>query len=406
MLKKALINFNPEPLVADSDCDVLLTQKNIIVDKVGTKININNKKFIHFASHNYLNLINNAKITTEAISTIKKYGVGSCGPRGFYGTVDVHLDLEERIARFMNMEEAVVYSYWFSTVASAIPAYCKRNDAIFCDEMISFAAQKGLDAAKCNVIYFKHNDADDLEEKIIQFNEQYANKKKKPRKFLVLEGIYSNTGNICNLPAMIELRSKYKMRLFLDESVSIGVLGKTGRGIVEHFNVNPIEVDMIIGSLEGLIGSIGGFCVGSHFIIEHQRLSGLGYCFSASLPPVLTRAAYSAFDYIDDNSPKLCADLRTKCSELHSLIKNISKMEVISDKWSPVKYLVYPGCDTFDAYKSFANKCEEGGVILSVYKNTSTEKWQIMLCVNIEFTDEELNTALKVMKTAAVQCFT
>lgn len=81
-----------------------------------------------------------------------------------------------------------------------------------------------------------------------------------------------------------------------------------------------------------------------------------GYCFSASLPPVLTRAAYSAFDYIDDNSPKLCADLRTKCSELHSLIKNISKMEVISDKWSPVKYLVYPGCDTFDAYKSFANK--------------------------------------------------
>lgn len=411
LLGELLDNYHPEPLVhSDVESEqVLLLQPNVINDKIGTKILIHNQECINFGSENFLNLVKNEKITEEAIATIRKYGVGSCGPRGFYGTVDVHLDLEERIAKFMKMEEAVVYSYWFSTVASAIPAYCKRHDVVFCDEMISFAAKKGMDAAKCQIIYFSHNNVHDLESKIIAFNEKTKNKKHPARKFLILEGIYYNTGNICDLPQLVELRSKYRMRLFLDESLSIGVLGKTGRGVTEHFNIDTTEIDMIIGSLEGVAGSVGGFCVGSHFIIEHQRLSGLGYCFSASLPPVLTRAAFCAFDYLDDNSPDICAQLRSKCVKVHKKLADLPNMLLFGDECSPLKYLSFidfkgEPCLDYEFYDKFVRDCQRNGLALVVIKNTGTDQWQIKIAVNIDFTDEEIDKAAGIMAEVASHC--
>ena len=102
------------------------------------------------------------RLKDKAVKTIQKYGVGSCGPRGFYGTIDVHLDLEQRLAKYFNVEEGIIYSYGFSTIASAIPAYSKRGDIIFADEGVHFAIQKGIVASRSDVRYFKHNDLDDL----------------------------------------------------------------------------------------------------------------------------------------------------------------------------------------------------------------------------------------------------
>lgn len=183
----------------------------------------------------------------------------------------------------------------------------------------------------------------------------------KQRRFLFLEGIYGKTGTICDLPNMVKLRRKYQLRLFLDESNSLGILGKTGRGLLEHFNVDPAEVDLVIGSLETTAGSIGGFCVGSLFTIEHQRLSGLGnilkiikcyisllnasffigYCFSASLPPVLTHAAISAFDYMDEHSSTLFSDLMTRNKQVHKMLENLSEFNVYGDLLSPIKYIEF-----------------------------------------------------------------
>ena len=249
-VKKKLAEWQPEPLVPPIRKDhSLLTPRNV-TSIVGKRVIVNGKDCLNLATHNYLNLIGNNEIQEKAASTIEKYGVGSCGPRGFYGTVDVHLELEERLAKFMDMEEAVVYSYGFSTIASAIPAYCKRQDLVFADEKVNFSIQKGFDASRSNIKYFKHNDVQDLENLLMRQDEIDKKNPKKAiriRRFLIVEGIYMNTGKICPLPELVALCKKYKLRIFIDESISFGTIGTHGRGVTEYFKVPKEDVDMIMG---------------------------------------------------------------------------------------------------------------------------------------------------------------
>uniref|UniRef100_A0A1A9WIQ0 Serine palmitoyltransferase 1 n=1 Tax=Glossina brevipalpis TaxID=37001 RepID=A0A1A9WIQ0_9MUSC len=269
--EELIANYEPEPLVPDTDPNHPLLHVRLVQSRVGKRVVVNGYDCLNLASHNYLGLLEDEEILEDACKSLRKYGVGSCGPRGFYGTMDVHLVLEERLAKFMRMEEAVVYSYAFSTLAMA-------------------------------------------------------------------EGIYMNTGQLCPLRELLELRAKYKLRLFLDESISFGVLGKTGRGIAEHFDVDLTEVDLISAGMEWAMGSIGGFCVGSHFIVEHQRLSGLGYCFSASLPPLLAQAAISALNRFE-KEPQMFGELQEKSRLLHEIFSNFSKLIIGGDSLSPVKHL-------------------------------------------------------------------
>ncbi|KAL9917284.1 serine palmitoyltransferase 1-like [Glossina fuscipes fuscipes] len=141
-----------------------------------------------------------------------------------------------------------------------------------------------------------------------------------------------NSEQLCPLRELVKLRAKYKLRLFLDESISFGVLGTTGRGIAEHFNVDLFEVDLMA------MGSIGGFCVGSHFIVEHQRLSGVAYCFSASLPPMLAQAAISALNRFEKD-PQIFAELQDTSRLLHQIFSNFSKLTIGGHPHSPDKNL-------------------------------------------------------------------
>lgn len=138
----------------------------------------------------------------------------------FFRSKDVHLDLEAKIAEFLNVEEAVLYSYGFSTVASTIPAYSKKGDIIFADESVNFAIQKGLLASRSSIVYFKHNDPSDLkrllERQAVQELKD-VKKAKVTRKFLVVEGLYIKTGEICKLPEFLKLKNEYKVRIFVDE---------------------------------------------------------------------------------------------------------------------------------------------------------------------------------------------
>lgn len=126
-----IAKYEPEPLVSDTDPNHPLLRTHLVQSKVGKRVIVDGNDCLNLATHNYLGLLEDQEILEDACKTLRKYGVGSCGPRGFYGTMDVHLELEERVAKFMEMEEAVVYSYGFSTIASAIPAYSKRGDIIF-----------------------------------------------------------------------------------------------------------------------------------------------------------------------------------------------------------------------------------------------------------------------------------
>lgn len=287
--KEELIEeWQPEPLVPPVPKDHPALNYNIVSGPPSHKIVVNGKECINFASFNFLGLLDNPRVKAAALASLKKYGVGTCGPRGFYGTFDVHLDLEDRLAKFMKTEEAIIYSYGFATIASAIPAYSKRGDIVFVDRAACFAIQKGLQASRSDIKLFKHNDMADLERLL---KEQEIEDQKNPRKarvtrrFIVVEGLYMNTGTICPLPELVKLKYKYKARIFLEESLSFGVLGEHGRGVTEHYGINIDDIDLISANMENALASIGGFCCGRSFVIDHQRLSGQGYCFSASLPP-------------------------------------------------------------------------------------------------------------------------
>ncbi|XP_017092551.2 serine palmitoyltransferase 1 [Drosophila bipectinata] len=408
-----IANYEPEPLVGDTDPNHPLLRTRIVQSRVGKRIKVDGHECLNLASHNYLGFLEDQEILDDACKSLRKYGVGSCGPRGFYGTMDVHLDLEDRIAKFMDLEEAIVYSYGFSTVASAIPAYAKRGDIIFVDEAVNFAIQKGLDASRSTIVYFKHNDVEDLERLLLEQekrNQKNPKKALKTRRFLVAEGIYMNTGEICPLPDLVALRQKYKLRLFIDESISFGTLGKGGRGVTEHFNVDRDEVDLISAGMEGSMGTIGGFCVGSHFIAEHQRLSGLGYIFSASLPPMLTQAAISALNRFEQD-PQIFEQLQTKSKTLHQKFSNFTKLRLRGDALSPVKhlYLAEPA-ENFDAelklLTELADKSIAQGVAIvqAAYLQNRERvpvRPSIRIAVNRLLDDADISTAFEVIEKVA-----
>uniref|UniRef100_A0A0P4VRT4 Serine palmitoyltransferase 1 n=1 Tax=Rhodnius neglectus TaxID=72488 RepID=A0A0P4VRT4_9HEMI len=366
--EERIINeWKPQPLVEDFVKSYKRPLK--IVDRQDDKyIYVNGTKCLNLASCNFLGLLTNKESETEAIKAVRKYGIGSCGPRGFYGTVDVHLQLEEDIAKFFGLEESIVYSYGFAAISSCIPAYAKRSDIIFVDENVNFAIQKGLDASRSEIKYFRHNDVDHLHELLLEQAElDLKNKKKskKSRKFLIIEGIYNKSGDLCPFPELMALKKKFKVRLFIDETLSFGVLGKTGRGVTEYFGVPSKDVDLIMVSMEYSLGTVGGFCAGSAYIVEHQRLSGLGYCFSASLPPLLTVVATTNLKTINNN-PKLIEELNKMSRDMHTSLKiNSVIMEhfyLKGDELAPIKHLVPRDGHSEEFIEDFVDYCELNGV--------------------------------------------
>lgn len=224
-----------------------------------------------------------------------KYGCGSCGPRGFYGTIDVHLELEKKFSEFLNVDGAILYSDGSSTCASTVAAFAKRGDLIIADEAIHEPLVAGVMLSRATVKWFKHNDMDDLKkvlENVRQTDQKLRRKSNSQRRFIVAEGLYKNTGKVVPLDKLVQLKHEYCCRMILDESHSFGTLGQTGRGVMELYNLKPMyDVDIITIALENAMGSVGGITVGCEEVIEHQRLSGSGYCFSASSPPFTASAA-------------------------------------------------------------------------------------------------------------------
>ncbi|EFN80030.1 serine palmitoyltransferase 1 [Harpegnathos saltator] len=411
LVESKLAEWQPEPLIGEPPKEHPSLNPKYVNAKIGRRIIINGKNCLNLGTHNYLNLSNDSKVEESAVAAVEKYGVGSCGPRAFYGTVDVHLELEERLAKFTNTEEAVIYSYGFSAIASAIGAYCKRNDLIFVDEQVNFAIQKGLDASRANIQYFKHNDVQDLHNLLIKqadVDKQNPKKAAKTKRFLIIEGIYNKTGSICPLPELLDLCKQYKLRIFIDESISLGTLGPHGKGVTEYFNIPITDIDMIMGSLESAFGSIGGFCVGTSFVIEHQRLSGLGYCFSASLPPFLSSIAIACLDIIENNL-QIFQSLKNNALAVDSGLKSISAFECPSFAESPMKHLYLKDKKDYATEEkllcAISNKCIENNlaVILPAYLEAEILKPRpsIKLCVSTDLSKNDIDFALDTLKKCA-----
>jgi len=271
----------------------------------------------------YLGLANSQRAIEASVDVVTSYGVGSCGPRGFYGTTDKHLLLEKRLANFMHSEAAIIYSYGALTITSVLGPYVTEpTDVIVYDEDISMAAKISLNMIKARKYPYPHNDMKALETIMQSVRKEESTRPRdwsklvsfaptNPRHLLFTEGVFLNSGDVAPIPEIVALKKRYGFLLCVDETHSLCTLGSTGLGVRQYFAEktgdnslmeDPRSIDLIVGSLETAMGSIGGFCCGSRLLVQHQVLSAIGYVYSASTPPYLCEAACVAIDSLEDEN--------------------------------------------------------------------------------------------------------
>nr|UWK20392.1 sphinganine palmytoil transferase subunit 1 [Trichoderma oligosporum] len=312
-IEELVDDWTPEPIVADQTLAEEFENEKlpVIVGPTGPKVKLSNgRTVINLASYNFYNFNANEQIKEKAIQTLRTYGVGPCGPPQFYGTQDVHEKAESDIASYLGTEGCIVYAQTFSTVSSVIPAFCKRGDVIIADAAANYSIRKGLQISRSNIRWFKHGDMNDLERVMKSVANEQAKARKLTRRFVVTEGLFETSGDVTDLPRLVELKERYKFRIILDETWSFGVLGRTGRGLTEAQNVDPQQVDMIIGSLSGPLCAGGGFCAGSKDVVVHQRITSSAYTYSAALPAMLAMTASESVKLLQSNP-----DILVQCRE-------------------------------------------------------------------------------------------
>jgi len=255
---------------------------------------MNGRRMIMIGSNNYLGLTNHPKVKEAAIEAVRKYGSGCAGSRFLNGTLNIHVDLENKLARFMRKEAALVFSTGFQVNLGVISALIGKDDVVIIDKMDHASIIDGCRLSYGEIKKFRHNDMADLK-RVLEDNQDRG-------KLIVVDGVFSMEGDIANLPEIVELAKKYGARIMVDDAHGIGVLGRTGRGTAEHFGLEK-EVDLLMGTYSKSLASIGGFIAGSENTIHYIKHFARSLIFSASPPPASIAAVSAAVDIIE-NEPE------------------------------------------------------------------------------------------------------
>lgn len=415
-----LAEWVPEPLaselgaqfVGDMGIDVELESAagaSCVVNGVAGVVNL--------ASINFLGLIGNEQVAKVCEAVMEKYGCGACGPRGFYGTTDVHLECEAALAAFSGTDSAILYSFGAATGSSTIPAFCKRGDVVVVDDALNFTLETGVSLSRAEVRRFRHNDMEDLESvlaDVTMLDAKDRTKKLSQRRFIIVEGIYQNVGDVAPLDMIVALKEKFQFRLILDESFSLGVLGDSGKGSLEHFNIPREKVEIATADLANSIATVGGYCVGDREVVSHQRLSGAGYCFSASQPPFLAAAATASLDIITKRGVELAAGLRENIETFRNAfavnaLPETSAWFVDGDARSPLMHIRCRDNRVTGATLSAVQKaCLVRGVLLArpayVAGEVKQPKPSLRVCISVAHTAEQLRNAAATIRDELLAC--
>ncbi|HDZ61891.1 MAG TPA: pyridoxal phosphate-dependent aminotransferase family protein [Nitrospirae bacterium] len=252
---------------------------------------VDGRKMIMIGSNNYLSLTNHPKVKEAAIEALNKYGSGCAGSRFLNGTLDIHVELEKKLADFMRKENALIFSTGYQTNLGVISAIAGKDDVILIDKMDHASIIDGCRLSFSEVKKYRHNDMEDLERLLKQYSDK--------GKLIVVDGVFSMEGDIADLPGVVSLAKKYDARIMVDDAHGIGVLGRTGRGTAEHFDLED-EVDLIMGTYSKSLASIGGFIAASEDVIHYIKHAARSLMFSASPPPASVASVSAAIDIIKD----------------------------------------------------------------------------------------------------------
>jgi glycine C-acetyltransferase len=250
------------------------------------------KEVINLASNNYLGLTTHKSLRKAALEAVKKYGTGAGAVRTISGTMRLHIDLEEQIARFKNVEACVVFQSGFTANAGTVSAVLGKEDLIVSDELNHASIIDGARLSRATIKVFKHKDVKDCE-RILQEHASFPGKK-----LIITDGVFSMDGDIAPLPALCDVAEKYNCIMMVDDAHSSGVLGRGGRGTVDHLNCHG-RVHIQVGTLSKAIGAMGGYVCGSRDLIEFLYLRARPFLFSTSHPPATAAACQAAFTLLD-----------------------------------------------------------------------------------------------------------
>ena len=369
----------------------------VIDENEGPIVQIEGRKVIMAGSNNYLGLTAHPKVKEAAINAIKKYGTGCSGSRYLTGTLDLHVELEQRLAKFMGKEDCLLYSTGFQAAQGVIPVLAQKGDYIISDRENHASIVAGNLIARAmmtEVLRYKHNDMEDLERVLAKLPLDAG-------KLIVSDGIFSTWGTIANVPEIVELAKKYNARILLDDAHAIGVIGKGGRGTASHFDKEN-EVDLTMATFSKTFASLGGFVAGDSKVINYLKHHAPALIFSASPTPASVAAALAALDILEQE-PELIQKLQYNAQKVRKAFKEIG-FNIVENESAIVPVIIGEDMKTFIFWRKLYDEDIFVNAFVSpgVPPNMAMLRTSYMASHEDEHLDKIIETFKKVGKELAV----
>jgi glycine C-acetyltransferase len=364
----------------------------VLEDEQAPECTFDGKKVINLASNNYLGLTTHPKLREAALEATKKYGVGSGAVRTITGTMKIHMELEEKIARFKNVEACVVFQSGFTANAGTVSAVLGKEDFIISDQLNHASIIDGARLSRAKILVFNHKDMAHAEQ-------QLASVKNEPgKKLLITDGVFSMDGDVGPLPQLCDLAEKYGAIMMVDDAHASGVLGRNGRGTVDHFNVHG-RVDIQVGTLSKAVGALGGYVCGTRDLIDFLYHRARPFLFSTSHPPSVAATCIAAFDVLEqepERIEKLWENTRYWKKELGLVGFNIGGKTTPMSETPITPIIIGDGRLTMD----FSRELFKEGVLGTgiAFPTVPEGKARIRTIMTATHTKDEMDTALEVLK--------
>ena len=364
----------------------------VLDDEQAPVCRFDGREVINLASNNYLGLTTHPKLREAALEATKKYGVGSGAVRTIAGTMSLHMELEEKIAKFKGTEACVVFQSGFTANAGTVSAILGKEDFIISDELNHASIIDGARLSRAKILVFRHKDVAHAEEQLASVKDQPGHK------LVITDGVFSMDGDIGPLPGLCDVAEKYGAIMMVDDAHASGVLGRNGRGTVDHFNVHG-RVDVQVGTLSKAIGALGGYVCGSHDLIEFLYHRGRPFLFSTSHPPSVAATCIAAFEVLQ-NEPELIEQLwdntRYFKKELGNLGFNIGGQNTPASETPITPIIVGEGRLAME----FSRELFKEGVMATgiAFPTVPEGKARIRTIMTATHTRQQLDKALETLK--------
>jgi len=364
----------------------------VLEDEQAPVCTFDGKKVINLASNNYLGLTTHPKLREAALDATKRYGVGSGAVRTIAGTMKIHMELEEKIARFKNVEACVVFQSGFTANAGTVSAVLGKDDFIISDELNHASIIDGARLSRAKILVFEHKNIADADAKLASVKDQPG------RKLLISDGVFSMDGDIGPLPELCDLAEKYGAIMMVDDAHASGVLGRNGRGTIDHFNVRG-RVDIQVGTLSKAIGALGGYVCGTRDLIDFLYHRARPFLFSTSHPPSVAATCIAAFEVLEQEPEwigKLWENTRFWKKELGLLGFDIGGKTTPASETPITPIIIGDGKLTMD----FSRELFKEGVLGTgiTYPTVPEGKARVRTIMTATHTKAELERALEVLE--------